>query len=270
MKTENILLIVLKKVGNKEVRMKVAKILAFYFGNRRHYPYDKLGTMDLFKRQIEVHKKTDPGLDMDLIIVNHDTGDTEVLDFLNQYENDNVFSGKIRILNRPRISGDFSIGSYKYAFYLLKNEYDYWFFSEDDIEPLKSNIVKDMVDMLQSDSKIGYVCALNFKNYSIHHYEEVDGYIERTHGWPPHAHGGVGLTSTKLMNEVTSGTNFFITPNILKEKNELIDENRINSSYENENHEEIHFSNIFHSHGYKLKSFSDGTNFLHIRENITL
>lgn len=250
--------------------MKVAKVLAFYFGKRRFYPYDKYGVMDLLKRQIETHNKIDSGIDTDLIIVNHDTGDKEVLDFLSSYENRKTLNGKVRIINRPRISGDFSIGSYKYAFHLLKNEYDYWFFSEDDIEPLRDNIIKDMIDMLESDEKIGFISALNFLNYKTHKYKELNGYIESTNGWPPHAHGGMGLTSTYLMELVTKGTDFFSTPNILSYDNNSYTYSEVKNSYDNENHQEIHFSNIFCKAGYKLKSFSDGKNFLHIRENILL
>lgn len=250
--------------------MKVAKVLAFYFGDRRFYPHNKLGVMNLFKRQIETHTKINPGMYMDLIIVNHDSGDKETLDFLRLYENHKIFNGKVRIINRPRINGDFSIGSYKYAFHLLKNEYDYWFFSEDDIEPKCDNITKDMVDILNSDKKIGFVCALNFINYHMHHYQEIDGYIERTGESPPHAHGGVGLTSTYLMETITKNTDFFDIPNIVQYDNKSHIKSEVNTDYENENYQEIHFSNIFYEAGYKLKSFSDGTKFLHIRENISV
>ena len=89
--------------------MKVAKVLAFYFGDRRFYPHNKLGVMDLFKRQIETHTKINPGMYMDLIIVNHDSGDKETLDFLRLYENHKIFNGKVRIINRPRINFQLSL-----------------------------------------------------------------------------------------------------------------------------------------------------------------
>lgn len=253
--------------------MKVAKVLAFYFGNRRFYPTNKQGVMELFKRQVESHQKIHPGIPTDLIIVNHDTGDQEVYDFLNEYENSEILGGKIRILHRPRISGDFSIGSYKYAFHLLKDEYDYWFFCEDDIETITENVVKNMVDMLEGDPKIGYIAGLNFKKHGMHPYIEEDGYIEKTGVHPPHAHGGVGLTSTRLMLKATRDTSYFNTPNIQLHQDQNGDKNlkqNVSNGYENENNQEISFSNIFHSAGYKLKAFSEGGHFLHIREGIII
>jgi hypothetical protein len=251
--------------------MKAAKVFAFYFGDRRFYPTNKSGVIELFKRQIESHKKIHPGVPTDLIIVNHDTGDLEVREFLDGYENFEILGGKIRILHRPRINGDFSIGSYKYAFHLLKDEYDYWFFCEDDIETVSENVIRDMIDMLESDPVVGFIAALNFKKYGIHPYVEKDGYIESTGTHPPHAHGGVGLTSTSLMLKATNGTSYFDTPNINLYNSITNSTPHHNiSGYENENSHEVGFSNIFHSAGLRLKAFSDGGNFLHIREGMLI
>ena len=101
---------------------KVAKVLAFYFGDRRHYPKNKEGVIDLFKTQIKTHQTLNPGVNMDLIIVNHDTQDQDVYDLLNEYDGQDVSTGKIKVIHRPRISSDLSFGSYKYAFHLFQNE----------------------------------------------------------------------------------------------------------------------------------------------------
>jgi len=100
---------------------KVAKILAFYFGDRRHYPHNKEGVIDLFKKQIQTHQTLNPGINMDLIIVNHDTEDNDVYELLNEYDGQEVSTGKIRVIHRPRVSHDLSFGSYKYAFYLFQD-----------------------------------------------------------------------------------------------------------------------------------------------------
>jgi|LakMenEpi03Aug12_release.lakeMendotaPanAssembly.Ray.scaffolds.fasta_scaffold02536_8 hypothetical protein len=251
--------------------MKVAKVLAFYFGNRRLYPHNKEGVIQLLKRQIESHKKIQPGVPTDLILVNHDTGDVEVRELLSQYEGMEINGGVVRILHRPRISFDLSMGSFKYAFYVLQNEYDYWFFCEDDVETIKDNVVIDMITLLNSDSRIGFVAACDYRNYNIHHYITEDGFIRGTGVDAPHAHGGIGLTSTKIIRDVSQKISSYLsTPNIDSYINGVNSTTLLTESYENENTHEINFTNDFIKAGYELKSFSDGTNFLHIRENITL
>jgi len=252
--------------------MKTAKVFAFYFGDRRHYPHNKDGVTDLFYRQIESHEKIDPGTPMDLIIVNHDSGDESVRELLNRYEGYTIKNGIVKIIHRPRINYDLSMGSYKYAFFLLHDQYDYWFFCEDDIEELKNDTVKKMIDLYESDKNIGFVAACDYVNYDIHRYKIKDGYIDGDDISPAHAHGGIGLTSTSRMKYIAEKFPYYLnTPNIEAVKNSLTGENVLfDKSYIDENFHEIDFTNVFVKAGYKLKSFSDGTNFLHIRENMIL
>jgi hypothetical protein len=240
---------------------KVAKVLAFYFGWRRHYPHNKEGVIDLFKTQIKTHQTLNPGVNMDLIIVNHDTQDQDVYDLLNEYDGQDVSTGKIKVIHRPRISSDLSFGSYKYAFYLLQNEYDYWFFSEDDILPLTNGIVPELIDILNSSEDIGFVGALRYPN--THCYTLEDGYII-SHD---HVHGGCGLTSTIKMKKVAEIVPTYLqTPNILNEeiKNKIVDD------YLGENTFEISFTQDFINAGFKLKVKNSLDNFSHIREEIKL
>jgi hypothetical protein len=240
---------------------KIAKVLAFYFGWRRLYPHNKEGVIDLFKTQIKTHQTLNPGVNMDLIIVNHDTQDQDVYDLLNEYDGQDVSTGKIKVIHRPRISSDLSFGSYKYAFHLLQNEYDYWFFSEDDILPLTNGVVPELIDILNSSEDIGFVGALKYP--SIHDYTLEDGYII-SHD---HVHGGVGLTSTAKMKKVAEIVPTYLqTPNILNEKIE----NKIENDYLGENTFEISFTQDFINAGFKLKAKNSLDNFSHIREEIKL
>lgn len=249
--------------------MKVAKVLAFYFGDRRHYPKNKETTIDLFKQQIENHRKVDPGVNQDLIIVNHDKGEEDVKTFLNEYNGQDVFNGKIKIIHRPQINSDLSFGSYKYAFYLFQNEYDYWFFCEDDIIVTNNNITKKMIDDFESDDNVGFIAALDY-NHKFGHgvYPTEDGYIIDSHV-SAHAHGGVGLTSTKTIKKVNKIIPEYLqTPNInqIQHPQILIPEDL----YEGEHTYETSFTNDFIKAGFKLKPFKSNNDFLHTRENITL
>ena len=240
---------------------KVAKVLAFYFGDRRHYPKNKEGVIDLFKTQIKTHQTLNPGVNMDLIIVNHDTQDQDVYDLLNEYDGQDVSTGKIKVIHRPRISSDLSFGSYKYAFHLFQNEYDYWFFSEDDILPLTNGVVPELINILNSNEDVGFVGALKYPH--THYYTLEDGYII-SHD---HIHGGCGLTSTIKMKKVAEIIpTYFQTPNILNEeiKNKIVDD------YLGEHTFEISFTQDFINTGFKLKVKNSLDNFSHIREEIKL
>lgn len=243
---------------------KVAKVLAFYFGNRRYYPYNKEGVIDLLKKQIEAHILFNPGVNMDLIIINHDIQDQEVYDLLNDYDGQEIITGKIKVIHRPRINCDLSFGSYKYAFYLLQDEYDYWFFSEDDLLPLTNGVIPELIHILNSEDNVGFVGALKFPQTppSGHNYTIVDGYIT-SHN---HIHGGTGLTSTSKIKQVVNKIPSYLDiPNItnpeLKEK--VVD-------YQESENYEIEFTNSFIEAGFKLKVKNSSDNFLHIRENIKL
>ena len=240
---------------------KVAKVLAFYFGWRRLYPHNKEGVIDLFKTQIKTHQTLNPGVNMDLIIVNHDTQDQDVYDLLNEYDGQDVSTGKIKVIHRPRISSDLSFGSYKYAFHLFQNEYDYWFFSEDDILPLTNGVVPELINILNSNEDVGFVGALKYPH--THYYTLEDGYII-SHD---HIHGGCGLTSTIKMKKVAEIIpTYFQTPNILNEeiKNKIVDD------YLGEHTFEISFTQDFINTGFKLKVKNSLDNFSHIREEIKL
>lgn len=247
--------------------MKTAKVLAFYFGDRRHYPNNKQGTIELLKRQILNHQTIDPGVEQDLIIVNHDKGEEDIKTLLDEYNGQEVFNGKIKIIHRPRINSDLSFGSYKYAFHLLQNEYDYFFFCEDDIEVLKKDVTKKMINILDKNKKIGFVAALDFIKQNYHTFKLEKGYIIKTGNLEPHAHGGVGLTSTVKMKQVADTIPSYLSiPNILNLSQTYIDE----EGYSGENEYEINFTNDFIKAGFKIKPLPVEDNFLHIRENIIL
>jgi hypothetical protein len=243
----------------RQPKYKVAKVLAFYFGDRRNYPHNKQEVIELFKRQIQAHRDYNPKVSMDLIIVNHDNEDQEVYDLLKEYEGQKVSRGKIKIIHRPRISSDLSFGSFKYAFFLLQNEYDYWFFSEDDVVPIKSGVIPELIKVLNSNEDVGFVGAVNLPSPSDYIISE-EGYINSDH-----IHGGIGLTSTKKMKQVAEVVPEYLqTPNILNQEktNEQV------FSYSNDQGHEISFTKDFIKAGFKLKVIPPTENFFDIRKNV--
>jgi len=236
----------------KQSKVKVAKVLAFYFGDRRDYPNNKKEVIELFERQIQAHRDFNPKVNMDLIIVNHDTGDLEIYDLLKEYDGQKVSKGKIRIIHRPRISNDLSFGSFKYAFFLLQDEYDYWFFSEDDVVPTKSGVIPELIKILNSNEDVGFVGAINLPPPNSYNILE-EGYIDSDH-----IHGGIGLTSTEKIKQVAKLIPEYLqTPNILNQ--EKIDEHIY--GYNNDQGYEISFTREFINAGFKFKVIPPSENF---------
>lgn len=247
--------------------MKAVQVMATYLGQRRHFPKNKQEGFDLIREQVSHHKDLDLGIESDLLIVNHDDGDKETQDFLNQYNGEKTFNGEIKILHRPRINFDLSFGSYKYAFFKYQNQYDYWYFNEDDVVILYNNAIKDMIDLLESDPSTGFVAASNFTHNGHAFTFDSDGHIVSTGGISPHAHGGCGLTSTAIFNKVCETyPHFMQTPNILG----ITSPDVKGYEYASDSQMEIEFTNIFTTLGYKIKVYSDGKKYLRLQsgENI--
>jgi hypothetical protein len=124
-----------------------------------------------------------------------------------------------------------------------------------------------MVDILQTDDKVGFVAALQFTDAPAHHFifDEND-YIIRTGGHNPHAHGGVGVTSTKVIKDVVNKFPHYLnTPNINHNGESILTE----GGYGGEG-VEVSFTHIFVEAGYKLKCYSDGFKFKRLQDGRNL
>lgn len=250
--------------------MKAVQVMATYFGPRRHFPKNKQEAMELIARQIDHHKKLDLGVPSDLLIVNHDDGDIEVREFLDQIDGERVYNGIVRILHRPRISYDLSFGSYKYAFFLYQNEYDYWYFNEDDVIILEPNAMKDMINILENDPHklTGFVAASNFVHNKHAFTFDANGYVTSTGGHNPHAHGGAGLTSTKIFHAVCNAfPHFMQTPNILQT---TVNKDISGYEYASDSEMEMEFTQLFTKLGYRIKVYSDGKKYLRLQSGETI
>jgi len=190
--------------------MKTAYVLATYLGKRRGWPFDENGVLYCLQYQIENLSHIDIGVDYDLIIVNHYNGDSFSDKKLKEFSGMKIGNGVVKTIQRPCINQDVGYGSFKYAYYLLQNEYDYWFFSEDDIFMQRDGIVKKSIDYINSDTSVGFVASLW---YDTHPYNLNGYYLDYKEA---HAHCGMGLTSTKILKEINRiRPEYFLTPNII-------------------------------------------------------
>lgn len=240
---------------NKKI---ATKVLALFFGERRLYPSNTEENFEMLERQLQHSKELDSGLQHDLLLVNHDIGNEEINNRLNLLDGTHIRNGIVRVLHRPWVVPDYSFGSFKYAMAKCFYDYEYFFFSEDDQLELKDGNFRGMIDMLNSDSNLGFVGALNL-NISHRSILDKDGYILRMDNcWPPHAHGGCGVTSISIIKKVLKRFPMYLN----------VPEGKINYTkmeYTSAEQQEIDFTNTICQAGFKIKAYSDGTKFLRVQ-----
>lgn len=158
---------------------KCAKIICTYFGRRRTEHNTPQNMIEFLKLMIENEIEIENGVPTDVIIVNNNCNNIVNNEILNSYHNVQTKNGKIIVENRENIGGSF--GGYYDMFLKYKDEYNYWFFCEDDVLVYKNEYIKDFINFLDSDDKLGFVSLAPISK-SYH---------------PKHSGGGCGLTSTK-------------------------------------------------------------------------
>jgi hypothetical protein len=158
--------------------MKCAKVVVFYFGNRR-LGSNNVPTSTLVPEIVQKEIDIDKGIDTDTIFVVNKT-DTPADDQLDQYHNQSTKNGKMIVHKRANVG--LSFGGYLDAFSTFRYQYDYWFFVEDDVIVYKPEYVKAFVEELE-DTDATFIAL-----------SPVSDYVST------HCGGGCGLTSTSYMN----------------------------------------------------------------------
>jgi hypothetical protein len=148
--------------------------------------------LELLKLILSEEISINPGVEvMDTIIVNNDTGWSRGNDWLKSVDGTKTHSGKIIVLNRNNSGRSF--GGYNEAFRKYKNDYDYWIFTEDDILINGDEYFSKSISEFKSDKEIGFLALQGISN------EGLNGQFGPE---VIHAHGGVGITSTKVLTEL--------------------------------------------------------------------
>ena len=247
---------------------KSCRVVATYFGPRRGHgganKHSLTGqdAINMLEDTITLEREHDNGAgECDLIIVNHDFGHSVGKNFLNQLNNQKIKNGVIRVLHRDWNEGrGESYGSFNYAFKKFRDEYEYWFFSEDDYLLVRENYFGDSIKQLNSDESIAFVGGCQYLQ------THTDGIITDTGGYEPHIHGGCGCTHKKYLSECYDKYGSLPHPEMKMtgEMQQAIKEARLDafdSSYarewyrNNELNGEVKFTNIYTEMGYKLAVF---------------
>ena len=139
---------------------------------------------------ISKENECNPGIPIDLIIVNNDIGNETGNEFIVNLNNTKTKHGKVITVQNN--NNGWSYGAYNKGFELYKNQYDYFIFAEDDVIIAKDNYAIIGIDILKKNQKCGFVsfCGINYSNENLEKKDAI------------HAHGACGITSTKILNKV--------------------------------------------------------------------
>lgn len=200
-----------------------------YFSHSQNFP-TRESVIDLINFTLEMELKCDPGALVDLVIVNSDSGWQQGRDFLDSIDGRKLPHGRIRVLHRKNFG--LSFGAYNHAFMTLGEEYDYFIFTEDDVVISRDGYASKGMEFFNKTKNCGFVAYLGLSTRGI------DLRMEDAFS----AHGGIGLSSTGVLNEVVK------RHGSLPHADESLPQ-----TYQNHlQFGEVAFTNRIHKLGYKL------------------
>lgn len=172
-----------------------AKVVAVYLGPRRQHPANSQESYELLAYLIDRELSLDPGCHCDTILVHNREESSATLrsdlwrkrceDLLTSIDGAATPGGRIQLVTRENMG--ISFGAYHHAFEAFFDRYDHWLFIEDDQVVIRSGCFGQAIEQMRSDRRIGFVALVGIST-------ETD--------LPPHAHGGVGVSSRSVLREV--------------------------------------------------------------------
>lgn len=177
------------------------KVIACYFGPRRfnsanENPHDAKDILDMLHFLWKIEQNVDQGYPHDVCFVHNELLPTDPVsnpeyiqkckDFLNEIDGKPTANGKAIVTHRPNIG--LSFGAFDHAYNLFKDDYDFWFFTEDDQVVIKENTYKN---------------ALKILHLPKYHTNGFVATVGVNREWGPGANGGCGITTREILKKVT-------------------------------------------------------------------
>lgn len=173
---------------------------------------------------VELETTQDAGVPMDIYIMNNNVGYHVGDSWLDSIHGASTKNGHIYVIHRENNGGSF--GAYHDAYISLRNKYEWFMFTEDDLFVFGEGYYKTAIDTF-NERKVGFLALIGIGNRDD----------------KPHCHGGVGLTNRKILNEVLVSRGELPHPHELFDKAEAVRQG------------EIPFTNVIYKMGYKLEMF---------------
>tara|TARA_Y100001937_G_C7127970_1_gene335772 strand:+ start:331 stop:1440 length:1110 start_codon:yes stop_codon:yes gene_type:complete len=184
---------------------KCLKIIPVWLGSKRDFNGNrdtKDYIDDIIKNEIEIEN----GMHVDVCFTIQKTKDEKLNSLLDKYNNTKTKNGKIFV--RKRENTALSFGGYLWTYTQYKNDYDYFFFTEDDVVLFRDNVIKNFADYLDKNKDCSFLALMPIigdkwcrENISPLHVQ-ADAYMPNlkrlTHY--SHAGGGIGMTTKTHMD----------------------------------------------------------------------
>ena len=135
----------------------------------------------------DVERDTDPGVDMDSYMVVYKDEGNEWVNW-EQYDNQPIKRGTFHVIFEERDGGNYQM--FNKAYQLLRNDYDWFIFTCDDIMVFGDQYYKRFLERWAEEENIGYL-ALQGGGDNPTETEQQS-----------HVQGSIGMTSKKILEEV--------------------------------------------------------------------
>jgi hypothetical protein len=152
------------------------------FMHAQNFP-DAESVLELVELIHEFELEVDPGLECDTILVNQDVGWEKGNRYLSSLDGSRTFAGHLRVLTKDNFGN--SLGGYNHAYELLRDGYDYWTFTEDDILITGPGWLRRCIDTFERQEKAGFVALQGLSSE-----------------FALHAHAGMGTTHVRVLDAV--------------------------------------------------------------------
>jgi len=199
------------------------------------YTENKLETI---KFNMACHKHYKSGVDYQIVVVDNGSPDEATQKYLRDLEEEGI-----KVFRRENIG--FSFAGFKYAWEQLKDDYDYFLFTEQDGVPSKDNWLLEILQKFHSEEDIGAVG----NNVEKHNLTEVFGEIKELCPYIKERNaiynldGHMTFTSSTILRQVDKIGGLFVLPVMGDKEAEK---------------NEITFQQPILELGYKITSFHDG------------
>ncbi len=140
---------------------------------------------------IEKENQCDPGYPVDLAFVNNNVGNEAGNKFIDNLSSQKLNNGKIFVIQNT--NHGWSYGAFSKGFEVLKDEYDYFIFTEDDMIVNKNNYAKISLETFKNNKDCGFVSYGGISSW-INEEKNRENLI--------HAHGAWGFTSKNILQKI--------------------------------------------------------------------
>lgn len=191
-------------------------------------------TKRMLQDLVDFEQRNDSGCPLDIMIVNNSIGNVEFDQWVEGLQGETRW-GQIGVITRSNVG--WSFGAYNEAYQIFKNDYNYWLFTEDDIFVGSENYFARLIEKWSEDKFHGFISLIRIIN----------------HSFGTHCAGGVGFTSSKILEKLNKRRGFLPHHNapdnmeldFIHRKSQIIQQG------------EVPFTNEILKMGYDLISFSD-------------